>query len=186
MKAEQLVKTNVAALLKIHHKHQKDLAQWCHRGESWISKIFKEQRREFPNKYLDRIADFFGLATYQLFQPGISRESERRRTNRRIGKERRISAELRLMQETAAEVDRVRPVTGTSRHADEARAIATNAKIHRVLDEFLRQLDPLLSDADPRRQTAVARRPQPKARPLRRATGGQDDQGGASKSAPHK
>ena len=175
MKANQLVKANVATLLKAHHKTQKDLAQWCYRGESWISKIFKEPRREFPNKYLDRIADFFGLATYQLFQPGISRESERRRGPRRAGKERRISAEQRVMLETAAELDRVRPVTGITRHAEEAHDLAKNAQITRLLDDFVRHVHPLLSSADVGRQAAMAGRTQPKARPLRRATGGQDD-----------
>lgn len=185
MKANQLVKANVAALLKAHHKHQKDLAQWCYRGESWISKIFKESRREFPNKYLDRIADFFGLATYQLFQPGISRESERRRGNRRSGRERRISAEMRILQETAKEVDRVRPSLGAHRHADEAHVIAKNAEIHRFLDEVLPRLNSLVSDADPRGQIAVVGREQSKTRAHRRATGGQDHPSSPPKT-PHK
>lgn len=178
MRANQLLKNNVLALLKLHQKSRKDLAIWCYRSESWISKIFKETRREFPNKYLDRMADFFGLATYQLFQPGISPLTERRRSERRIGRERRISAAHRMMQETAAELDRVRPVTGKTRHADEAQV---PDPIQRILDQAARQIhqvrlvDPRPALANTRRQTTVARRTKAAARSRARAVGGSDD-----------
>ena len=93
MNANALLKANVDALLRARGQYRKDLAQWCHHSESWISKIFRNPRKHMPSQYLDRIADFFGLATYQLFQPGITGAAERRRsTPRRSGRERRISA----------------------------------------------------------------------------------------------
>jgi hypothetical protein len=92
MKANALMKRNIDALLTERRLSRKDLAQWCYRGESWISKIMKEDRREFPMKYWDRIADFFGVAPYQLLQPGIGGVAERRRAERRSGKDRRVSA----------------------------------------------------------------------------------------------
>lgn len=93
MKANALVKANIDALLKQRHLTRKDLAQWCRKSESWISKVMTEDRREFPMKHLDRIADFFGMSAYQLFQPGLSSGSERRTgLDRRKGRDRRVSA----------------------------------------------------------------------------------------------
>ena len=91
MRANALMKGNVDALLRARGQTRKDLAQWCRRGESWISKIMKEERREFPMKYFDRIADFFGIATYQLLQPGITALHERRKRPRRLVPDRRVS-----------------------------------------------------------------------------------------------
>ncbi len=85
------MKRNIETLLKARGHHRKDLAQWCRRSESWISKIMGEDNREVPMKYFDRIADFFGIAVYQLFQPGINALTERRKVpERRKGIDRRI------------------------------------------------------------------------------------------------
>lgn len=93
MQANRLMKQNIDALLRARGQTRKDLALWCRKTESWISKIMRSERREFPMKYFDRIADFFGLATYQLLQPGINPLTERRsRLNRRVVPDRRISA----------------------------------------------------------------------------------------------
>jgi len=90
MRANDLMKHNVLALLKGRRQTQRDLAQWCRRSDAWIGKILKEDRREFPMKYWDRIADFFGIAVYQLIQPGISALTERRKRERRDGVDRRL------------------------------------------------------------------------------------------------
>ncbi len=90
MRANELMKHNILALLRGRHQTQRDLAQWCRRSDAWIGKILKEERREFPMKYWDRIADFFGISVYQLIQPGISQLTERRRAQRRSATERRL------------------------------------------------------------------------------------------------
>lgn len=97
MRATLLLKRNIDTLLKARGQTRKDLADWCRRSEGWISQILKDPpavgpERGIPIKYLDRIADFFGIATYQLFQPGISAITERRKSGeRRKYTDRRIS-----------------------------------------------------------------------------------------------
>jgi hypothetical protein len=98
MRANLLLKTNIDALLRARGQTRKDLAFWCRRTESWISKAFRDPNRSIPLRYFDRIADFFGLATYQLFQPGITPYTERR-----SGKERRSGMDRRL-----SHIDRIR------------------------------------------------------------------------------
>ena len=97
MKASFLLRQNIKAILKARNQTAHDLAMWCRMDDSWISKILsdgpEDRARGIPLKHLDRIADFFGLATYQLFQPGISPLTERRKgQDRRGGQDRRISA----------------------------------------------------------------------------------------------
>lgn len=92
MKSSGLFKHNIDALLRARGQTRHDLAQWCRRTDAWLSKILGKDDRNLPLKYLDRIADFFGLAPYQLFQPGITPLTERRRTERRLGRDRRIGA----------------------------------------------------------------------------------------------
>ncbi len=92
LRASFLLKQNIDYLLKERRHTQKALARWCGRDESWLSHLLRNPNRGVPLKYLDRIADFFGIATYQLFQPGIAPLGERRkRGERRGGKDRRIS-----------------------------------------------------------------------------------------------
>jgi len=98
MRADLLLRRNIDTLLKARGQTRTELAAWCGRSRSWLSKIFNEstvpeEQRGINLKYLDRIADFFGLSTYQLFQPGISPLTERRKgQDRRSGQDRRISA----------------------------------------------------------------------------------------------
>ena len=92
MKASYLFKKNIETLLikRGHTRH--DLAFYCRRSDAWLSKILGNSDRNLPLKYLDRIAEFFGLAAYQLFQPGISPLTERRTgAERRAGGDRRVS-----------------------------------------------------------------------------------------------
>jgi hypothetical protein len=91
-RAGHLFKHNVEALLKARGQTKHDLAMWCRRTDAWLSKILGHDDRNLPMKYIDRIADFFGLAPYQLFQPGITPLTERRaKTDRRSGRDRRIA-----------------------------------------------------------------------------------------------
>lgn len=92
IKANVLLKRNIDALLKGRNLRRKDLALWCRRSQGWLSQLFTSDERNIPLKYLDRMADFFGLATYQLFAPGISALTERRSNrDRRSGQDRRVS-----------------------------------------------------------------------------------------------
>lgn len=98
LRANLLLKQNIDGLLHDRGYTRKDLAQWCHRTEGWISKIFRKGEREIPLKYLDRIADFFGLQAWQLFQPGITQASERRkRLDRRHRAERRVANRMEML-----------------------------------------------------------------------------------------
>lgn len=98
MKALPLLKHNIDTLLKARHQTRRELAQWVRQSmdtkkiDPWISHIFTNPDAEFQMKYLDRIADFFGIEVYKLFQPGISSVTERRKGgNRRTTVDRRIS-----------------------------------------------------------------------------------------------
>src|SRR5688572_6986034 len=103
LKSHLLLKENIDALLEARHLRRKDLALWCRRSEAWLSQIFTSPERNVPLKYLDRIADFFNLATYQLFQPGISGLYERRKAERRSGKDRRLSAVNQKVRQSLSE-----------------------------------------------------------------------------------
>lgn len=108
MKATYLLKRNIEALLAARHQSQHDLAVWCRRSDAWISKILSDTsnpkaERGVPLRDLDRIADFFGIAAYQLFQPGISPLTERRKVaDRRSGRDRRLSAMNQQVRESLA------------------------------------------------------------------------------------
>lgn len=112
VKAVALLKHNIDALLKARGQTRRDLARWCRRSEGWLSQIFSDDERNLPLKYLDRIADFFGLVTYQLFQPGISPLTERRVMTRRSGRDRRISAAV--FSEKPGDVDAIHLIRALS------------------------------------------------------------------------
>ena len=111
------------------HQTRHDLALWCRRSDAWLSKILGKDNRNVPLEYLDRIADFFGLATYQLFQPGLGGVGERRKGERRTGNDRRISAlnqrvrvslseaVASLSQTDVADMIRLKMLTDASRDA---------------------------------------------------------------------
>ncbi len=93
-----------------------DLAMWCRRSDAWLSKIMDVNgQRGLPLKYLDRISDFFGIATYQLFQPGITPLHERRKGDRRSGSDRRVSNAQRILRDPAEDTQTlIRMVLATS------------------------------------------------------------------------
>lgn len=98
MKANVLLKHNIDTLLRARGQTRRELAIWCRQSldkkvDAWISHIFTRPDQGIQLRYLDRIADFFGIAVYQLFQPGISPLTERRTLpERRSGTDRRITA----------------------------------------------------------------------------------------------
>lgn len=181
MRANQLLKHNIDTILKIRGLNRKDLAQWCYRTESWISKIYRNANREIPLKYLDRIADFLGVATYQLFQPGISPLTERRRAiNRRTVAERRIGHAQRELRTVAATVDATHPrrSTGVVGGAHEAARVPEGLPeaIRTFVADTERRLDLLLAQAHAGRQTPRSRGSVTKARRRHRVAGGSDSE----------
>lgn len=86
--ARFLFRQNVRALLIARNENAASLAAWCSHDKSWASKVLAGDR-EPQLKDLDRIADFFGIDTYMLFQPGVEPLLERRKAERRSGKDRR-------------------------------------------------------------------------------------------------
>jgi transcriptional regulator with XRE-family HTH domain len=105
LKANYLLVENIRALLAARGEDDKALAMWCGHKPAWLSKIMSGERGiKLPD--LDRVADFFGLTVAQLFQHGISPLTERRRAERRSGKDRRVrdrrgSSDARLHPELA-------------------------------------------------------------------------------------
>ncbi len=109
MKAQFILRENIKALLRTRKEDEINLARWLDHDKSWINKILNGHR-EMQIEDFDRVADFFGIATYQLFQPGISQVTERRSgRDRRAGRDRRVSNAQRHLASVASEIDRLRP-----------------------------------------------------------------------------
>ena len=103
-KAAEQVRQNIAALLAARKERASGLAFALRKHRSWMTRFLNGQRNELQIRDIDRIADFFGIATYQLFQPGISAVTERRRSGeRRTGRDRRIGHAPRVALASATE-----------------------------------------------------------------------------------
>lgn len=109
MKALPLLKHNIDTILKDRKQTRRDLAQYVRQSmnnkviDPWISHIFNDPEAEIQMKYLDRIADYLGVRVYQLFQPGISHLTERRKAERRSGRDRRLAAMNQRVRHTLSE-----------------------------------------------------------------------------------
>lgn len=152
MKASYLLKRNVDAMLQARGQTRHDLAMWCRRTDAWLSKILGKDDRNIPMKYLDRIADFFGIATYQLFQPGIDPLTERR-----TGRDRRALQDRRISHLTAV----LRPHAPPAPPAD----VITLDRLRRLTerDPAARELVERTIDAALRRQAPPAGASNPEA-----------------------
>lgn len=143
MKAHLVLKANIDALLRARNLKRKDLAQWCRRTEAWLSQILANPERNMPLKYLDRIADFFRLETYQLFQPGLLPTTERRfGQDRRSGVDRRYQLAEDVLREPPSVADlehRMRTLTPAeyrrfAKGAEAALALASTSRTTRQPD----------------------------------------------------
>ena len=98
IRALHILRSNIQALLLKRHESEATLA--AHLGfkhRSSLNKFLTNQRSGFQMWRLDRMAEFFGLPVYQLFQPGISPLMERRvLKDRRMGIDRRHAHKDRL------------------------------------------------------------------------------------------
>lgn len=161
LKASRLLELNIDALLRARGQKRTDLAKYCRRTDGWLSKILSDDqgtKRGMPLKYLDRIADFFGIATYQLFQPGISALGERRSGfERRRSRDRRISAAV--LSEKPGDVDLMDVIRALSRGGrqratgiladilnDELRGQGTRGPAHDAHDHTPRKKKPTTPD----------------------------------------
>lgn len=151
LKGLYVIRQNIEELLRQKSLTQTDLAEWVGKKKSWINK-FLGGTRQLQLKDLDRIADILGVATYQLFQPGISRTTERRVFERRKRTDRRISQ--RVPRE--ADLD-----TAHERHPIPRPDLEP---ITRALNELQAQLAILATDARDDRQATGARPRKAKAR----------------------
>jgi transcriptional regulator with XRE-family HTH domain len=151
LKAQVLLKRNIETLLKSRGKTQKELAFYCGATEPWLSQILKQDTRNFRMAYLDRIADFFGLATYQLFQPGLAHVTERRSgRDRRSGVDRRISRAVEML----------RPAPSVAELESRMRQLSPEA-----YREFARRAEAALTEAEPRRAASAQPGPPGSAAP---------------------
>ena len=98
MKSQRILRQNIAAILRARGMTPADLAKVCGLSRSWATKVFKERRdprdqRQITMQHLEKFVEVLGLSAYQLFQPGISHLTERRKgKDRRSGQDRRIDA----------------------------------------------------------------------------------------------
>lgn len=156
MKANVLMKHNISHLLRQRGLSQKDLAVYCYRKESWISKIMTVPTREFPMKYFDRIAEFLGVTTHQLLQPGMSSLTERRSgIDRRSITDRRIAPGARSMLRVSDEIDAHHP---KRRSRDAVASSPLGDTLKRLTAEYEKRVAALLHvAAKPRIETPKAR-----------------------------
>ena len=105
-KALVVLRENVKTLLYARREDQAELARHCGHDKSWINKILNEGRGMQLDD-LDKVASFFGIEPYQLFQPGISRLTERRRGgDRRTGLDRRVGHTGRLLTQLRMQLNK--------------------------------------------------------------------------------
>lgn len=159
LKALYLLKTNIRALMALRHVDQPGLAKWVGHSKAWINKFLNDPVAEIQIKDLDKIADALSVETFQLFQPGTTRLTERRSAiDRRSGQERRIGQAGRQLATLQAEHTKL-PHGGS--HAPAVRPSPDDAVIQRMVADFARRITADFAQA--RRQTPSARPDEPVA-----------------------
>jgi hypothetical protein len=170
LKAVYVLRENIRKLLEARHEDQQTLARWCRHDKSWINKFLNEGRG-VTLKDFDKIASFFGVETYQLFQPGISTLTERRSgLDRRSAYERRVGHAGRQLAELRTEVNK-HPAVASSMHGTPTtpRPSASAPEVRRILERAAAELFAVQSG----QQTPTPRARRPKLprrdRPIRRS-----------------
>lgn len=171
LRAINQLRENVRELLRRRGENQNSLAFALRRHPTTINK-FLMGKREVQMADLDGMADFFGLPIYQLFQPGISRLTERRMVARRREADRRIGHDQRNMAELAAERDAHHPHRKGGPHVVSASSLAT--ELRRAAADHARLVDRLISEAQSGRQAPPPSAAVAKSRKGGRAVGGSD------------
>jgi transcriptional regulator with XRE-family HTH domain len=107
LRADLLLARNIRALLNRRGVEDSALAAWCGHRPAWLSKILSGERG-IQVKDLGKVADFFGLDIHQLFFYGIDPLLERRKAERRSGKDRRDGEHRRSTDRERALLNRVK------------------------------------------------------------------------------
>lgn len=96
LKPNALLKENIKFFLKERGLNQRGLARYLRRDTSdpkkldaWISKLLNDPSRDVGSELWERLQDYLGVSMYQLLQPGHAEGTERRKAERRSGKDRR-------------------------------------------------------------------------------------------------
>lgn len=169
LKSLYILRENIRKLLLVRREEQKALAEWCGHDKSWMNKFLNEGRGIRVGDF-DKIASFFGVEPYQLFQPGISAITERRTsTDRRTGQERRVGHAGRQFAMLASEHSKL----GGARGARPTLRPAEAAALEQLVADFYARLPATRAQAG--RQTASPRDDQPVAPQRRRSAGGSHD-----------
>lgn len=175
LKALHLLRQNVRALL-VTRKESEALLAKClgFKHRSSLNKFLNSERAGFQMWRLDKLAAFFGLPVYQLFQPGISPLLDRRvDPDRRSGKDRRIGHSQRVMLTLAAELDAHRPPRKGA-HVAVVTPSPKMAALNRLTEDYERRVSALLADAESGGQAAPPRKAVPPARARGRTPRGSD------------
>lgn len=140
-KALTVLGRNIETLLAARKEEQKTLSEWCGHDKSWMNKFLNEGRG-IRIVDLDKIASFFGIEPYQLFQPGISSLTERRiMGDRRSGQERRIGHQGRELASLRTELNKHPAVASSSHGVPLApRPSPPNPAIERILKRAAAEL----------------------------------------------
>lgn len=141
LKALYILRENIQSLLSARRESQTALATHVGHQRAWINKFLNDRDaasgREVSIRDLDKIATFFGLATYQLFQPGISALTERRSAvDRRTGRDRRVGHIGRHLATLRSELDKLPHASPAASRA----AAAVPEPVQRVLAAAERQI----------------------------------------------
>lgn len=170
LRAVNQLRENLKALLAGRHIDQKALAFALRRHPTWINKFLKGTRT-ISMQDLDGLADVFGLSAFELFRPGISALTERRKgLDRRTGRDRRVSTQARLAHTIQQELTHSEPPHGLPPGV-EAALVDVQRAVSRVIQE-----------ANFGRQTARVGAAQPFTRPRGGTTSGSTTEGSTGKT----
>lgn len=159
-RADILLAENLRTLISRRRVDAKDVALVCGHGPAWISKILNGDRG-MRVKDVGEVASFFGLTAADLFSPGISPLTERRRRTRRTLADRRVAADRRR---GAVTDDVTHPswdqTGGLQRHAVVGEEIPAPALSRAQLDQRITDTIAVLAHLQGLRESSDAATPQ--------------------------
>src|SRR4029077_4255606 len=151
MKTVHILRENLRMLIAKEGLTQESVSHACGHEKQWINRILSGIRG-VTIKDLVLLADLFHLAgAYQLFMPGISRQTERRkRTDRRSGVERRGNGDRHMVELPAHTAKTISHATSS--------ASDRRARLDAIASEFAQRILAENESADGGGQTSASRR----------------------------